>query len=226
MGERASAEIPATFSSSSILHACALCSGLRGRSRRSGRREAPPRRSLHSSMVLLTSLLEQKQRPEGSNTPSDLHDPHFCSHGNQSQPPGHTFCRDPKLKAHSRPGQLVLMMFRWSWSFLPVCCILCRCFLPPLSNRTLFCFPFQHAGFDAGHCFLRAPRLRIRVLPSSLRVLRGGSHREVCLQRPAEYPGWDPGIHEESVYNGESDQPDRSGVFQRVGECYQPISEQ
>lgn len=121
MGERASAEIPATFSSSSILHACALYSGLRGRSRRSGRREAPPRRSLHSSMVLLTSLLEQKQRPEGSNTPSDLHDPHFCSHGNQSQPPGHTFCRDPKLKAHSRPGQLVIMMFRWSWSFLPVC---------------------------------------------------------------------------------------------------------
>ncbi|KAI4799037.1 hypothetical protein KUCAC02_019284 [Chaenocephalus aceratus] len=36
--------------------------------------------------------------PAEDQTPSDQHDPQLCSHGNQTLPPGHTFCRDAKLR--------------------------------------------------------------------------------------------------------------------------------
>lgn len=86
--------------------------------------------------------------------------------------------------------------------------------------------PHQHAGFGASHSFVRAARLRLRVVPSALRVLRGGSHREVRLQRAAEHPERDPGIHQEPVHHRESNQSNRPGVVYRAGECDQPLSEQ
>lgn len=187
--------------------------------------EAPPRRSSYKTMVLLTSLLqkEKKRRPAlprlKDQTPSsDRHDPQFCSHGNQTLPPGHTFCRDAKLKhIPSRDNTwwwclegAAGFVYSVSVSFL---FYIYFCFLLVALSDLRLLYLNQHAGFGAAHCFLRAARLRLRVVSTALRVLRGGSHREVRLQRPAEYPDWDPRIHQESVHNWESDQSNRSGVF-------------
>ncbi|KAK5612506.1 hypothetical protein CRENBAI_012728 [Crenichthys baileyi] len=82
-----------------------------------GEREAPPRRSSsHQWMVLLTALLREEATPrfEDQTAPCDRNDPHFCSHGNQSQLLDRTFCRHAKLKAHSQPGQLAMWASRRS----------------------------------------------------------------------------------------------------------------
>ncbi len=150
---------------------------------------------------------------KGSNTPSDQRDPQFCSHGNQTLPPGHALCRDAKLKripsrddrGRGCVGGADRSLCPFSARFF---------FLSLIARRARSArFPLQHAGSGTARGPLRAARLRLRVVPSALRVLRGGSHREVRLQRPAEHPDRDPRIHQEPVHNWESDRSNRSGEF-------------
>lgn len=81
-----------------------LYSRLRGRSGGSDRQQ----KSSSPQIIALVDgrfnfIVREEATPrlataKDQKNPSDQHDPQFCSHGNQTLPPGHTFCRDAKLK--------------------------------------------------------------------------------------------------------------------------------